>query len=279
MTRNDIAPVLASQFDSEMTCALRCTAIGIADISLQTSFELSSAAFGCMNLAAVEEFLNLGANPNIVPRDVHDCGPLEKILSFQRHNGDEDEQRRLDIVKRLVKNGANINRCTGNNFPCDGPPLWLACPKYLRIAEYLLENGARTDIPIITKWPDNDGARYIIAALFVECDSDGFMGCIAEDTVQELEEALVLLLQHGAPIDEVSNSDGGEWYDDADGDYYDTRDSSHYADGDSALLKNLSLEHLQEAIETEFSDSDADSGEGTTDKNGEIQRMLADTTQ
>lgn len=62
------------------------------------------------------------------------------------------------------------------------------------------------------------------------------MGCIAEDTVQELEEAVVLLLQHGARIDKVSNSDGGEWYEDADGDNYDTRDSSHYADGDSALL-------------------------------------------
>lgn len=252
-----------------------------------------------MNLAAVEEFLDLGADPNIIPRDVHDRGPLEKILSFQRHNGDEDEKRRLSIVKFLVKNGADINRSTGNNFPCDCPPLWLAWLKYLRIAEYLLENGARTDIPIITKGPDNNGARYIIAALFAECDSTGFMGCIAEDTVQELEEAVVLLLQHGARIDKVSNSDGGEWYEDADGDNYDTRDSSHYTDGDSALLyacwgvlqnkpacltmllkhatrKNLSLEHLQEAIDTEFSDSDADSDDGTTDKNGEIQRKLAD---
>lgn len=76
-----------------------------------------------MNLAAVKEFLDLGADPNIIPRDVHDRGPLEKILSFQRHNGDEDEKRRLSIVKFLVKNAADINRSTGNNFPCDCPPL------------------------------------------------------------------------------------------------------------------------------------------------------------
>ncbi len=33
---------------------------------------------------------------------------------------------------------------------------------------------------------------------------------------------------------------------------------------------------MQEAIDTEFSDSDTDSDDGTTDKNGEIQRKLAD---
>ncbi|KAJ6440163.1 cholinesterase [Purpureocillium lavendulum] len=255
-------------------------------------------AFGCMNLAAVEELLDLGADPNVVPRDVHDCGPLETILSFQKRNGPEDEQRRLSIVKLLVKNGVNVNRCTGNNFPCDGPPLWLACPRYLRIAEYLLENGARTDIPIITKWPDHDGARYIIAALFAECDPDGHMGCIDEDMVQGLKDAVVLLLRHGARIDEVPDSDAGGWYDHADGDYYDDRDSRPFADGDSALLhacrgvmqdepaclnlllqhatrRNVSSEHLQEAMDTEFSDDDADSDD-ETDKNEQVQRMLTE---
>ncbi|KAK4076534.1 hypothetical protein Purlil1_12625 [Purpureocillium lilacinum] len=255
-------------------------------------------AFACNNLAAVEELLDLGADPNMVPRDVHDCGPLEKVLEFERHKGHE-EQRRLNIIKRLVKNGANVNQCTGNNFPCDGPPLWLACPDLLRIARYLLENGARTDIPVITKWPDNDGARYIIAALFAACDPDSNMNCIAEDIVLELEEVVILLLRHGAPIGEVRNRDGGEWYDHADGDYYDTRDNRHYADGDSALLyacrgvmedepaclkmllkhatkTNLSLEHLQEAMDTEFSDFDSGSDDGAPNKNEEVQRMLAE---
>ncbi|GJN87046.1 hypothetical protein PLIIFM63780_010628 [Purpureocillium lilacinum] len=209
-------------------------------------------AFACNNLAAVEELLDLGADPNMVPRDVHDCGPLEKVLEFERHKGHE-EQRRLNIIKAPGQ-----------------------------------------------EWrKHNDGARYIIAALFAACDPDSNMNCIAEDIVLELEEVVILLLRHGAPIDEVRNRDGGEWYDHADGDYYDTRDNRHYADGDSALLyacrgvmedepaclkmllkhatkTNLSLEHLQEAMDTEFSDFDSGSDDGAPNKNEEVQRMLAE---
>lgn len=263
-----------------------------------------SNAFSHKNLTAIEELLDHGADPNMMPTDTEGSSPLHLILEFKHRNSGTDaetfKKRRFRIIQRLVEAGADINKCTGNNGGSDGPPLWLACSssdRDLSIVQYLLDNGARTDIPIMTKWPDNDGARSIIAALFASCDPDGFMGCIDEDTVNGLRDMVVLLLQHGACIDEVEDTEGGEWYEDADDDWY-SREGRRYADGDSALLyacrgvvqrepaclkmllehatrENVSLGHLREAMGMEFSDEEEEDG---VDGGEEVQRMLREFT-
>ena len=249
-------------------------------------------AFQKRNLTAVEELLELGADPNAVGRDPVGRGPLHLIPSFPHRTREMDAEsfqvRRLDAVRRLVEAGADINESTGDREFDDAPPLWFACLKDLRVAEYLLSIGARTDIPIFNEF--RSGKQYMIAALLVQTDVlcvRRFGWSMSEQRVRDLEETVALLLQHGASIDEVQSTDDGEWSDDDDD------------DGGSALLyachrvvrqgsacleillkhgtrRNVSLEHLQKAMGTYFFDLGADLEDELPDGNEVIQCMLAE---